>query len=508
MSFHPGDCRKSSLVDVLSDCAAKFGTSGFRGLASELTDLRCYVCVGAFLSALRARAELLPDSAVAVGMDLRPSSPRIAAACLQAIHDQGCRALYAGAVSSPALTLYGLSQKIPTVMITGSHIPDDRNGLKFTSAAGEIGKADETSILQQVVDVDASHFDAQGSLLQAPSVAPSIEQEVWQNYKQRYLKFFGAQALQGLRLGVYQHSAVARDFLVGLYQSLGAEVLAFSRSDRFIPVDTEAIRPEDLELGISWARDHQIDALLSADGDSDRPLLAGSDGRWLRGDVLGILAAKYLGAAGVAVPVSCNTALEACGSFKHVSRCKIGSPYVIAAMQALEAKEIAPVVGYEANGGFLLQSALINAEGQRLDPLPSRDCLLPQLATLLLAKQRRCSIQQLLAQLPSRVTASDRIKETPTAKTQAFLSDLWSGDQAKALENAGKLFAGEFGSAAIAVDKTDGLRFTLANQEIIHYRGSGNAPELRCYAEATSQARAEELVRIALGIAGKAIARG
>ncbi len=38
-------------------------------------------------------------------------------------------------------------------MITGSHIPFDRNGIKFYSASGEITKADETAIADAVVVV-------------------------------------------------------------------------------------------------------------------------------------------------------------------------------------------------------------------------------------------------------------------------------------------------------------------------------------------------------------------
>ena len=49
-----------------------------------------------------------------------------------------------------------------------------------------------------------------------------------------------------------------------------------------------------------------------------------------------------------------------------------------------------------------------------------------------------------------------------------------------------------------ALDQTDGLRVTLSNGEIVHFRPSGNAPELRCYAEATTQARAGELVQLGL----------
>ena len=40
----------------------------------------------------------------------------------------------------------------------------------------------------------------------------------------------------------------------------------------------------------------------------------------------------------------------------------------------------------------------------------------------------------------------------------------------------------------------DGLRVHLNNGDIIHLRGSGNAPEMRCYVEAESIPAAEALV--------------
>jgi phosphomannomutase len=48
------------------------------------------------------------------------------------------------------------------------------------------------------------------------------------------------------------------------------------------------------------------------------------------------------------------------------------------------------------------------------------------------------------------------------------------------------------------IDTTDGLRLSFAQGEIIHLRPSGNAPELRCYAEADSMSRAEQLVQTTL----------
>jgi phosphomannomutase len=438
-------------------------------------------------------------------MDLRPSSPRILNACAKAIEDLGCVPISAGQICSPALAYFGISKGIPTVMVTGSHIPDDRNGIKFTTPRGEITKEDEAAILRRSVSYGASSFDRAGGLRSMPQV--TLESDaVWSLYRDRYLEFFGSDALKGLKIGVYQHSSVIRDFLVSLYKDMGATVIPFQRSEQFIPVDTEAIRPEDVALGRQWAAENKVDALVSADGDSDRPLLAGSDGSWLRGDVLGILVAQSLGAQGVAAPVSCNTALESCGSFSSVTRCKIGSPFVIAAMEDLAAKNISPVVGYEANGGFLLQTPATHPDGRVLAPLPSRDAVLPHLAVLTQVKARGLSVQDLVDELPARFTASDRIKNTPTATTQAFLTSLAGEGVVDRCAKATDLLQPTLGLRATEVDTTDGVRITLEGGEIVHFRGSGNAPELRCYSEAATTERAETLMRLGLDIASKHVA--
>ncbi len=62
--------------------------------------------------------------------------------------------------------------------------------------------------------------------------------------------------------------------------------------------------------------------------------------------------------------------------------------------------------------------------------------------------------------------------------------------------NASGLAVALFADDAVAVQKmdtTDGLRITFSNSEIIHFRPSGNAPELRCYNEADSEERTQVL---------------
>jgi phosphomannomutase len=110
----------------------------------------------------------------------------------------------------------------------------------------------------------------------------------------------------------------------------------------------------------------------------------------------------------VVTPVSSNTAVEASGWFPRVERTRIGSPYVIEGMNQLLAEGLSPVVGYEANGGFL-QADTITMDGRSLAPLPTRDALIVVLTILALAR-REGGVSALSAMLPARFTYSDRIK--------------------------------------------------------------------------------------------------
>ncbi len=64
-------------------------------------------------------------------------------------------------------------------------------------------------------------------------------------------------------------------------------------------------------------------------------------------------------------------------------------------------------------------------------------------------------------------------------------------------------FLGFTGSVPSQSDSTDGLRVTLESGDIVHLRPSGNAPEFRCYVEADTQARADQLLADALGAIGE-----
>lgn len=182
----------------------KFGTSGLRGLVSELTDTLVSDYTYAFLKISA------PEGAVHVGRDLRESSPQIAKAVMGAINASGLTAVDHGALPTPALALTAIRMGQTAIMITGSHIPADRNGLKFYLPTGEITKSDEAKIME--------------ALGTKPNLAAKGKWEREHNalheYIERYVNAFGERALNGLRIGIYEHSSVARDVLATTLSNL------------------------------------------------------------------------------------------------------------------------------------------------------------------------------------------------------------------------------------------------------------------------------------------------
>ncbi|MDP1731233.1 MAG: phosphomannomutase, partial [Devosia sp.] len=280
----------------------KFGTSGLRGLASELVGQSARRYAAAFLAHLRGRG-LAGNGEVFVARDLRASSPAIAADCAAAVAAAGLEPVDCGTLPTPALALHAMALGGPAIMVTGSHIPADRNGLKFYTPLGEITKDDEEGI----------NAALDGGELGGRAEARDGYPFAGDRYRQRYRHFLRPSDLGGWRIGVFEHSSVARDLLCSLLTRAGADVVRLGREEEFVAVDTEAFSDAIFDPRHRWIAGHRLDAIVSTDGDGDRPLLIDGEGSFVRGDALGLLTAQFLGADTVVTPVTSNSAIEAVG---------------------------------------------------------------------------------------------------------------------------------------------------------------------------------------------------
>jgi len=271
----------------------------------------------------------------------------------------------------------------------------------------------------------------------APDVV--VNTQATADYIARYVDAFGADALAGQVIGVYSHSTVGRDILMDVLHGLGAQVIELGRVDSFIPVDTEAVDPATRAQLRDWAAAHDLHAIMSMDGDGDRPLLTDAKGEVIPGDVLGQITGGYLGADIAVTPVSSN------------------------------------ILGFAAAG---------------LAPLMTRDSVLPLVVPMICAQAG--GLDAVIAAQPARFTAADRLQEVPTEKSKAMIAGF---DSDPALLGS---FLARFDGVADRLDRTDGLRITLTDGRIVHLRPSGNAPECRFYAEADSVAAAQDTLAAGL----------
>ena len=542
-----------------------FGTSGVRALVEDLTDLEVYCLT---LGTLRyfENNDLLTIAGkskdtirIPVACDLRPSSPRLTRATVRAIQECGYQAEYLGMLPTPALTCYALKQGVASFMVTGSHIPLDRNGQKANRCYGEVMKSDEQGIVSEVNKVrdmilngaaDQSLFDQHGMFKadQTQSL-PETSDAAEQHYLQRYASVFPADALADLRIVFFEYSAVGRDLLPKILSNAGAEVICMGRSDEFFPIDTEALSDQHLDelfqiVLEARAKHGKIDALISTDGDSDRPLVIAVEEttdtsilpRFISGDLLGLMVTDYLGVDGISVPISSNPAIQEYFASKKipVQSTRIGSPYVIEAMQQSHAKGNSHIVAWEANGGYLTGSDLSINSGV-IEALPTRDAMLPILCVLHASVQKQQSLSQMLDALPAWYGKADLLDKFPRQTSLAMIEQLTpahdsticvvqfeseqvilrdadnqviaqysvDSDEASSMVKAKgvleTVFSEQHGFGLLTqINCLDGLRCYFDNNEIAHIRPSGNAPQLRIYAYARTQNRANDIVSLGI----------
>jgi phosphomannomutase len=555
--------------------ALQFGTSGRRGDVAHLTQLEIYITALAELEYLqslsRADGGIVRGEEFFFACDLRPSSTRyvpeekgrgeIAQTIVRAIRDAGMKPVNLGLIPTPALMCHAVARGKGSMMITGSHIPFERNGYKTNTARGELLKKDEAPINARVEQVRErlyqqpfaeSLFNEQGLFKTGHEELPPEDATGRSGYIRRYIEFFAGRSLKGKRLLAYQHSAVGRDMLVEILRQLGAEVIPAGRSETFVPIDTENIDEEQLakiqSLADAAAVKHgPFDAVVSTDGDSDRPLVLGVESggarppgartssarvKFFGGDLVGMIVAEFLGADAVVVPISCNDAIDR-GPLKDVCepKTRIGSPFVVAGMEKARVKGRKAVCGWEANGGFLTGSD-IERGGKRLTALPTRDAMLPILGVLFSMVEKGVTMAALFERLPKRFSRAALLKKFPRPVSLRIVEGFSPADGkikevvfekggvtlldedrrklpaseavTRAMlgigETLGKFFAPAAGFGGIArINYTDGVRIYFGNGDVTHVRPSGNADELRIYAVADTQARADAITK--LGVA-------
>ena len=271
-----------------------------RGIADrELTDDVARAVGRAFADRMEERDK----KRIAVGRDVRLSSPRIAAALVDGLVERGAHVMDVGVVPTPALYFAILDRKADGgVMVTGSHNPIEYNGLKLSEGISSLhGEAIQEIRRRAATPGPAA---ARGSIEKV-----SIDDAYLEDIVSRI------QLKRPLRVVVDPGNGAASVLGPEFLRRIGCSVDAiFAEPDgRFPNHLPDPTVPELMRSLVERVRATGADLGIGFDGDADRVGAVDEKGRLLFGDqLLGLYAQDVLAShpgAPIVFEVKCSQGL-------------------------------------------------------------------------------------------------------------------------------------------------------------------------------------------------------
>lgn len=439
-----------------------FGTSGIRGNAEELfTDEFCMHIGYTFGVWLKSKGK---QGFVAMAMDPRESSPRIKSRVANGLAAAGWEILDEGVVPVPALTYF--VKQTPDVgggvMVTGSHITANLNGVKLLVNGEEVTKTDE----KEIEELFARTKFPLGK------VEPIVKFD--QSAQELYVELLKNMAAINPKWKVVidTTNGAQTEIIRQLFEQLNMPYQTVNdfdiQSPHFVPCDTEF--PSMFTDLIRKVLLTKSDFGMAFDVDGDRVVFVDNLGRFIPGDYACSLLAREPEVKSIVTPISTSSVVDHLG--KKVYRTQVGSTWVSAKM-----KEVGSNFGFEANGGSLNPEISYGRDGG-----------VTAIKMLNLLAKSGQTLSELYDSLPkfyqSRLKidcAFDKYPQVLQAVKDKYLSK--------------------------KIDDLDGLKVYLDTDSWILFRGSGNSPEFKVFAESKNEHLARELGNQGLDLVKKVLTK-
>jgi phosphomannomutase len=329
----------------------------------------------------RAFVEVFEPKRVAVGHDMRVSSPAMAEAAIRGASEAGAEVLDLGLVGTEmvyfAVGELGLDGGIA---VTASHNPKEYTGMKIVRE-GALPVGGESGLLE-VRD------RALGEPKAAGSPGKVERHDIWDLYVERVLSFVDPGAIAPLTIVIDAANGMAGVMLPPVLEQLPEleVVRCFFEPDGTFPNhEPNPLLPENREFIVAKTLEEQADFGVAFDGDADRCFFVDDSGEFVPGDFITALLAEavlekepgakiiYDVRASWAVPEM----IERSGGVPLVNR--VGHAYIKHRMREVDAAFGGEVSGHyyfrdfsQADSGvvpFLLMLELVSKRGKKLSEI-------------------------------------------------------------------------------------------------------------------------------------------
>jgi phosphomannomutase len=424
----------------------------------------------------RGYAAFVKPRVVAVGRDIRASSPALTAAIIKGLTDSGVDVLDIGIGGTELSYFATFSRKLDGgIMVTASHNPPNYNGMKFVREESRPISADTG--LQDIRAL--AERNAFGPAVAARGKVTQVD--VKPEYIEHLLSYVDAKALAPLKIVVNAGNGGAGPIVDLLEPHLPFRfVKVFHEPDGSFPngvpnpmieenrtITIERLRAERADLGIAW------------DGDYDRCFLFDELGQFIEGYyIVGLLAQTFLaGSRGERIVhdprLTWNTLDIVSQLGGKAVQSKSGHAFIKQRMREVDA-----VYGGEMSAHHYFRKFSYADSG-----------MIPWLLITQVMSQRKTSLSQLVG---------ERMRAFPA-----------SGEINRKVKDAAAVLArveAEYVRGSAAVDRTDGLSVELGDWRF-NLRSSNTEPLLRLNVEsrgdtALMRAKTAELLALLGGEPG------
>ncbi|MBK7926765.1 MAG: phosphoglucosamine mutase [Bryobacterales bacterium] len=404
-----------------------FGTDGIRGVAGEYPlDRKTVYAVGRALGRWANRHAVEGGEAeVLIGIDTRESGPWIARLLAAALAETRVSTHYAGLITTPGVAYLTKTGPFAAgIMVSASHNPYQDNGIKVFGHTGYKLPDEEEHAIEEMIF----------ALLEEGIAESEQEVAVEGALDETYLEHLASTLPQGarreeraLRIVLDCGHGAASPLAPALFRRLGAEVDArcVQPDGRNINLDCGALHVDNLARIV---RETEADLGFAFDGDADRCIAVAPSGRVVDGDMMLMVCARRMNAAGrlaagdgtptVVATVMSNLGLEKLCAREGIRlvRTPVGDKYVLEEMMRRGAhvggEQSGHVIFHDhATTGDGMLSALriveaVAASGQSLDELTADFISFPQ--TLKKVKVRSKPALEEIPSIASEIEKAER----------------------------------------------------------------------------------------------------
>jgi phosphomannomutase len=343
----------------------------------------------------RAYVEHFEPKRIAVGRDMRLSSPSMQQAVMRGAADAGAEVLDLGLVGTEMVYFaVGSLELEGGIMVTASHNPKQYTGMKLVRR-GALPVGGDSGLLDLRDLIEAGNW-------RAGDPGEVRELDIWPSYVDRVLSFVDVDAINPLKVVIDAANGMAGTMLPPVLERLPVEATRcyFEPDGSFPNHEPNPLLPENREFIIRKTLEDGADLGIAFDGDADRCFFVDDTGEFVPGDFVTALFAESLldrePGAKIIYDVRASRAvpdtIEHLGGVPLVNR--VGHAFIKARMRKEDAAFAGEVSGHyyfrdfsQADSGvvpFLLMLELISKRGrlsELLAPLRSRYFITGELNT-------------------------------------------------------------------------------------------------------------------------------